>query len=369
MKLKILVVAGDGIGPEVTEQAVLALRSVAEAGGHDFQFEEAAIGGAAIRAHGSPLPPETLAAALESDAVLLGAVGGNEWNSLPPDRRPEAGLLQLRQALGGFANLRPSFAWPALTAQSPLRPEVVEGSDILFVRELLGGLYFGEPRAWDRDANSAWNTMRYTRDEVVRVARVAFELASARRRKVTSVDKANVLEVSQLWRAAVIEVAREYPQVTLEHQYVDACAMHLMTSPRNFDVVVTENLFGDILSDEAAVITGSLGMLPSATIGGRVNLYEPVHGSAPDIAGRGIANPLGAILTAALLLRHSAKLEHEAAGIEAAVREVLEHGHRTADLVRGAAAGQPVVSTEEMGSHVLRSLSRLLGRRLQAVQA
>ncbi len=334
MKLKILVVAGDGIGPEVTREAVNVLRSVAEVGGYDFQFSEALIGGAAIRAEGSPLPQKTLDAALASDAVLLGAVGGNEFNSLPPDRRPEAGLLQLRKALGGFANLRPAFAFPALAANSPLRPEVIEGADILFVRELLGGLYFGQPRAWQRESNSAWNTMRYTRDEVVRVARVAFELASKRRKKVTSVDKANVLEVSQLWRATVTEIAAQYPDITLEHQYVDACAMHLMNTPRNFDVVLTENLFGDILSDESGVITGSLGMLPSATVGGAINLYEPVHGSAPDIAGKGIANPLGAILTAAMLLRHTAHLEGEAEAVESAVRTVLERGYRSADLLR-----------------------------------
>ncbi|HEY0794187.1 MAG TPA: 3-isopropylmalate dehydrogenase [Acidisarcina sp.] len=363
MKLKILVVAGDGIGPEVTAQAVSVLGVIAEAGGHHFDFQEAAIGGAAIRQHGSPLPQTTLDAALESDAVFLGAVGGNEWNSLSPNRRPEAGLLQLRQALGGFANLRPSFAWPALAANSPLRPEVVEGADILFVRELLGGLYFGEPRAWDHDQNRAWNTMRYSRNEVERIAKVAFELASKRRNKVISVDKANVLEVSQLWRSVVTEVAQQYPGVTLEHQYVDACAMHLMNGPRNFDVVVTENLFGDILSDEAAVITGSLGMLPSATIGGKVNLYEPVHGSAPDIAGKGIANPLGAILTAALLLRHSAGLEQEAVEIETAVRTVLEHGYRTADLARNSTSELTVISTGLMGERVQHALRHVIERR------
>jgi 3-isopropylmalate dehydrogenase len=356
VKLKVLVCAGDGIGPEVTREAVRILTSVAEFGGHEFQFTEMPIGGIAIRQEGSPLPSPTLEAALASDAVLLGAVGGNEFNSLPPDRRPEAGLLKLRQALGGFANLRPSFAYQALSTNSPLRPEVVDGADILFVRELLGGLYFGEPRAWNRETGAAWNTMRYTHDEVVRVTRVAFGLARQRRKKVTSVDKANVLEVSQLWRATVIEVAKEYPDVTLDHQYVDACAMHLMNTPRNFDVVVTENLFGDILSDEAAVITGSLGMLPSATIGGAVNLYEPVHGSAPDIAGKGIANPLGAILTAAMLLRHSAKLEEDAQAVELAVRKVLEQGYRTADLLRGEQAGQRV-STQEMGELVYKALS------------
>ena len=362
MKLKILVVAGDGIGPEVTREAVKVLRSVAEVGGRDFQFAEALIGGAAIRAEGNPLPQKTLDAALASDAVLLGAVGGNEFNALPPDRRPEAGLLQLRQALGGFANLRPAFAYPALAANSPLRPEVIEGADILFVRELLGGLYFGQPRAWQRESKSAWNTMRYTRDEVVRVARVAFELASHRRKKVTSVDKANVLEVSQLWRATVTEIAAQYPDVTLEHQYVDACAMHLMNTPRNFDVVLTENLFGDILSDESGVITGSLGMLPSATVGGAINLYEPVHGSAPDIAGKGIANPLGAILTAAMLLRHTAHLEAEAQAVESSVRTVLERGYRSADLLRAGDARQPATSTEEMGAFVNSILNDTLDR-------
>jgi 3-isopropylmalate dehydrogenase len=362
LKLKILVVAGDGIGPEVTREAVNVLRSVAEVGGHEFQFTEAPIGGAAIHAEGSPLPQKTLDAALASDAVLLGAVGGNEFNSLPPDRRPEAGLLQLRKALGGFANLRPAFAFPALAANSPLRPEVIEGADILFVRELLGGVYFGQPRAWQRESNSAWNTMRYTRDEVVRVARVAFELASKRRKKVTSVDKANVLEVSQLWRATVTEIAAQYPDITLEHQYVDACAMHLMNTPRNFDVVLTENLFGDILSDESGVITGSLGMLPSATVGGAVNLYEPVHGSAPDIAGKGIANPLGAILTAAMLLRHTAHLEGEAQAIESAVRTVLERGYRSADLLRAGDARQAATSTEELGKVVNGILNDTLDR-------
>jgi 3-isopropylmalate dehydrogenase len=364
MKLKILVLAGDGIGPEVTREAVRVLRTVAEAGGHTFNFEEKLIGGVAIKAEGTPLPQATLDAALDSDAVLLGAVGGNEFNSLSPDKRPEAGLLAIRQALGGFANLRPAFAHPALAVNSPLRPEVIEGADILFVRELLGGLYFGQPREWDRTKGEAWNTMRYTREEVIRVARIAFELASRRRKKLTSVDKANVLEVSQLWRSAVSELAPQYPDVTLDHQYVDACAMHLMNSPRSFDVVLTENLFGDILSDESGVITGSLGMLPSATIGGKVNLYEPVHGSAPDIAGKGIANPLGAILTAAMLLRHSAGLEQEAQTIEAAVRKVLDAGHRTADLLRGVATEQTATSTSEMGALVHQSFSTIMDRRL-----
>jgi 3-isopropylmalate dehydrogenase len=350
MKLKIVVTAGDGIGPEVTGEAVSVLKQIAEQGGHEFTFVEKRIGGVAIVNDGTPLPKDTLDAGLASDAVLLGAVGGNEFNSLAPDKRPEGGLLALRAALGGYANLRPCFSFKELTVNSPLRPEIVDGTDILFVRELLGGAYFGKPRAWDKEKAVGYNTMIYTRDEVARVARIAFQLAQKRRKKLTSVDKANVLEVSQLWRAAVEEVAKEFPDVTLEHQYVDAMAIHIMNRPRDFDVVVTENLFGDILTDESGVITGSLGMLPSATIGGKVNLYEPVHGSAPDIAGKGLANPLGAILTAALILRHSAGLEAEAAAVEAAVRKVLEQGFRTPDLARGKTEGLTVLSTKDMGA-------------------
>jgi len=368
MKLKIAVLAGDGIGPEVTNEATSILRAVAEFGGHDFSFVPLLIGGVAITEAGSPLPTATLDAALECDAVLLGAVGDNKFNSLTPDKRPEAGLLQIRQALGGFANLRPSIAYKSLAASSPLRPEVTEGVDMLFVRELLGGLYFGAPREWDRENEVAINTMRYTKAEVVRVSRVAFELAGKRRNKVTSVDKANVLEVSQLWRAAVTEVAADYPEVTLEHQLVDSMAMHIMNTPRNFDVVLTENLFGDILSDEAGVITGSLGMLPSATIGGAVNLYEPVHGSAPDIAGQGKANPLGAILTAAMILRHSAGLEQDAAAVEAAVVKVLDAGYRTSDIARGQAVGQTPVTTHEMGRLVHEALAQSIDQR-QAMHA
>jgi 3-isopropylmalate dehydrogenase len=373
MRLKIAVLAGDGIGPEVTREATNILRAVAELGGHDFTFVPGLIGGIAITETGSPLPTATLDAALECDAVLLGAVGDNKFNALPPDKRPEAGLLQIRQALGGFANLRPSIAYASLAESSPLRPEVIKDADILFVRELLGGLYFGAPRWWNKEPASgeqeeAINTMRYTKAEVVRVARVAFELAGKRRNKVTSVDKANVLEVSQLWRATVTEVAKDYPNVTLEHQLVDSMAMHIMNIPRNFDVVLTENLFGDILSDEAGVITGSLGMLPSATIGGAVNLYEPVHGSAPDIAGTGKANPLGAILTAAMVLRHSANLEQDAKAVEQAVNKVLNAGYRTADIARGQQPGQTPVSTQEMGKLVHQALAESIDRR-QAMHA
>jgi 3-isopropylmalate dehydrogenase len=368
MHLKIAVLAGDGIGPEVTREATNILHAVAELGGHEFLFVPGLIGGIAITETGSPLPTATLDVALECDAVLLGAVGDNKFNALPPDKRPEAGLLQIRQALGGFANLRPSIAYTALADSSPLRAEVTKDVDILFVRELLGGLYFGAPRWWNKETDEAINTMRYTKSEVVRVARIAFELASKRRNKVTSVDKANVLEVSQLWRAIVTEVAKDYPSVTLEHQLVDSMAMHIMNIPRNFDVVLTENLFGDILSDEAGVITGSLGMLPSATIGGAVNLYEPVHGSAPDIAGTGKANPLGAILTAAMVLRHSANLEQDAKAVEQAVHKVLNAGYRTADIARGQQPGQTPVSTQEMGKLVHQALAESIDRR-QAMHA
>ena len=354
MHLKIALLAGDGIGPEVTQEAVNVLNAVAEFGGHTFEYNSLRIGGVAIDADGTPLPDATIQGCLASDAVLLGAVGHNKFNTLPPSERPEAGLLKIRVALGGFANLRPATAYKALADNSPLRPEITDGADILFVRELLGGLYFGQPRAWDKQAGRAHNTMVYTEAEVERVARIAFELASKRpKRKLTSVDKANVLETSQMWRFVVEKVAKDFPAVTLEHQLVDSMAIHLMNRPRDFDVVLTENLFGDILSDESGVITGSLGMLPSATLGGKVNLYEPVHGSAPDIAGQGKANPIGAILTAAMVLRHSAGLEREAKIIEDAVVQVLDAGYRTTDIARGNIAGQQIVSTTKMGELVL----------------
>ena len=362
MKLKIALLPGDGIGPEVTDEAVKVLDAVAGFGKHTFEYTTLLIGGAAIDAHGAPLPDETLQQTLASDAALLGAVGDNKFNALPPSERPEAGLLKIRSELGGFANLRPATAYRALADNSPLRPEITQGVDILFVRELLGGLYFGQPRAWDKATDRAHNTMVYTRHEVERVAKIAFDIASKRdKKKVTSVDKANVLECSQLWRAVVTEIAKNYPTVTLEHQLVDSMAIHLMNRPRDFDVVLTENLFGDILSDESGVITGSLGMLPSATLGGKVNLYEPVHGSAPDIAGQGKANPIGAILTAALVLRHSAGLEAEARIIEDAVVKVLEAGYRTTDIARGDIAGQETVSTTKMGELILERVTAELG--------
>ncbi len=361
MKLKIAVLPGDGIGPEVTAQAVRVLKVVAALHGHAFEFEEWPVGGVAIKQEGAPLPSSTLDACLSSNAVLLGAVGAPEHDKLAPEARPEAGLLALRNALGAYANLRPVVAYEAISECSPLRPEIVRDADILIVRELLGGLYFGQPRGFDSEGASAFNTMRYSATEIERIAHIAFKAAEARRQKVTSVDKANVLETSQLWREVVTRVAQEYPGVSLEHLYVDACAMHLIMDPLRFDVILTENLFGDILSDEAAVIMGSLGMLASASIGGAVGLYEPVHGSAPDIAGQGVANPLGAIASAALLLRHSAQLEQESREVEAAIRAVLDAGYRTPDLYRGP--GKRVVQTSEMGSLVVEAFSDIANQR------
>ncbi|MBA3442521.1 MAG: 3-isopropylmalate dehydrogenase [Pyrinomonadaceae bacterium] len=363
MKLKIAVLPGDGIGLEVTAEAVRVLNTVAETYDHEFEFKEYLVGGRAIKEFGTPLPRATLDACLTSNAVLLGAVGAPEYDSLIQSERPEAGLLTLRRALGAYANLRPVISYESLADCSPLRAEVVSGASILIVRELLGGLYFGEPRGINRGASSqvAFNTMRYTVEEIERVARVAFTAALARRRRVTSVDKANVLETSQLWRETVTRVALDYPEVTLDHLYVDACAMHLVMNPRRFDVLLTENLFGDILSDEAAVITGSLGMLASASIGGGTDLYEPVHGSAPDIAGQGIANPLGAIASAALLLRYTARLEQEARDVEEAMRRVLDAGYRTRDLDRGHS--ELISGTAEIGTQVLESLAEILDMR------
>lgn len=358
-----MVLPGDGVGPEVTEQAVRVLREIGDVHGHDFHFAEHPVGGVAIRQAGLPLPPATLDACLAADAVLLGAIGSPEFDHLPSAQKPEAGLLLLRKSLGGFANLRPVNTYQALTGASPLRDEIAADTDILFVRELLGGLYFGEPRgiSSSNGASSAFNTMRYSAGEIERVARVAFAAALQRRRKVTSVDKANVLETSQLWRQTVTRIAADYPQVELDHLYVDAAAMHLITDPKRFDVILTENLFGDILSDEASVISGSLGMLASATIGGTVDLYEPVHGSAPDIAGRGIANPLGAIATAAMLLRYSARLEDEAADIETAIQSVLDNGYRTRDIAAGSR--RHLVSTSEMGQLVAEAIAEVADMR------
>ncbi len=363
MKYKITTLPGDGIGPEVTAEAVRVLQTIAGIHGLRFDFEEHAIGGVAIKNHGSPLPRTTLDACLSSNAVLLGAVGAPEHDRLPPNKRPEAGLLLIRSALGGYANLRPAISYGSIAACSPLRPEVACGADILIVRELLGGLYFGEPRGiYGTNGNTvARNTMRYSVAEIERVARVAFDAARKRRGKVTSVDKANVLETSQLWRQTVIRVSQNYPDVTLEHLYVDACAMHLIANPRRFDVLLTENLFGDILSDEAAVITGSLGMLASASIGGDKALYEPVHGSAPDIVGQNAANPCGAIASAAMMLRYSFGLEQDASDIELAIHDVLEAGYRTPDIAEGT--GGFVVTTSEFGELICQAVTEIADMR------
>ncbi|PYX88112.1 MAG: 3-isopropylmalate dehydrogenase [Acidobacteria bacterium] len=362
MLLKLTTLPGDGIGPEVTHQAVGVLEAVCASFGHTLQLTSKNIGGAALVASNNPLPPDTIEACLSADAVLLGAVGGPAFDHYPRHLRPESGLLRIRKELGAFANLRPAVCFPALLDSSPLRPDIVRGTDILIVRELLGGLYFGDPRSIEGSEGSrvALNTMRYGEAEIERIARVAFELARSRRHKVLSVDKANVLECSRLWREVVTRVGREYADVQLSHTYVDSASMSLVQHPADFDVILTENMFGDILSDQAGGVVGSLGLLASASVGGKVGLYEPVHGSAPDIAGKGIANPLGAILSTAMLLRHSFHLLAEAATVESAVSRVLEAGYRTRDLAR---AGQPVLTTTEMGTHVVGAVKELTAQR------
>ncbi len=352
MKIDLTVLPGDGIGPEVTAQAVAVLQAIAERFGHQLQLQEKLIGGAALSATNDPLPADTIAACLSSGAVLLGAVGSPAFDRNPGHLRPEAGLLRIRRELGAYANLRPAVFFPALEDCSPLRAEIVRGTDIMIVRELLGGAYFGQPRSIEGDAGSrvAVNTMRYGENEIERIALVAFELAMKRKKRVLSVDKANVLECSRLWRDVVTRIGKDYPEVKLGHQYVDSAAMLLVQRPGEFDVLLTENMFGDILSDQAGGVVGSLGLLASASIGGKVGLYEPVHGSAPDIAGKGIANPLGAILSAAMLLRHSFQLEKESACVESAVSAVLSKGARTADL---AGKTHKAISTSEMGDRVV----------------
>jgi 3-isopropylmalate dehydrogenase len=351
MLLNITALPGDGVGPEVTDEAIRVLESIAEVFSHQLTITRKPVGGAALLSSKGPLPADTLQACLASGAVLLGAVGGPSFDSFPSHLRPESGLLRLRRGLGVFANLRPAICFAALEDTSPLRADVVRGTDVMIVRELLGGIYFGEPRNTQGTPGNrvAIDTMRYGEAEIERIAHVGFELARTRRRKLTSVDKANVLDCSRLWREVVTRVAQQYPDVKLSHAYVDSAAMALVARPADFDVVLTENMFGDILSDQAGAVVGSLGMLGSASIGGTVGLYEPVHGSAPDIAGQGIANPLGAILSAAMLLRYSFKLETEAASVEAAVGTVLTAGARTKDLAR---AGESVLSTSAMGQKV-----------------
>jgi 3-isopropylmalate dehydrogenase len=353
LQADILVLPGDGVGPEVIRAARAVLDRVALLGGHRLSFTEAAVGGAAIDAVGDPLPHDSLSRARDVAAVLLGAVGGPKWADPSAAVRPEQGLLRLRSELQLFANLRPVPVYPVLAELAPLRKELLEGVDLLIVRELTGGLYFG-PRQEQGNGAVAYDTMLYTVPEVERVAHVAFRAALGRRRHVTSIDKANVLASMRLWRRTVDAVAKQYPKVEVDHLLVDSAAMHLMRTPARFDVVLAGNLFGDILSDEAAVLSGSLGMLPSASLGvSSLGLYEPVHGSAPDIAGRGIANPIGAILSAAMLLRHSLALEEEAGVVEGAVRKALERGLRTADL---GVASPLAVGTAAMTDAIINAL-------------
>jgi 3-isopropylmalate dehydrogenase len=356
MKLSVLILAGDGIGTEVTAEAVKVLRRISSIHKHDLSLTEGLLGGIAIHKTGSPFPDETRELALQADATLMGAVGLPEFDNAPPEKRPERGLLGIRKALGVFANLRPVRSYRALVDSSPLKNELVEGADMIIVRELTGGLYYGTPRGISGTGadERAVNTMVYTRPEIERVSHTAFQLARKRRKKLTSVDKSNVLENSQLWRKVVVDVAAQYPDVTLDHLLVDNCAMQLVLNPKRFDVILTENLFGDILSDEGAVLAGSIGMLPSASVGNqrgsgaRVGLYEPVHGSAPDIAGQGKANPLGAIGSVAAMLEYSFGLIEEASAIYAAMEKVLDSGTVTADL---KPTGKPA-TTSEVGDAV-----------------
>jgi 3-isopropylmalate dehydrogenase len=350
MNLKILLLPGDGIGTEVTSAAVQVLETVAKKFNHTLHLSEGLLGGVAIHQTGTPFPEETKKLALEADATLMGAVGLPEFDTAPPDKRPEKGLLGIRAVLDVFANLRPVRTYPALIDSSPLKNHVVTGTDMIIVRELTGGLYYGEPRGIHGDR--AFNTMAYTRSEIERVTHTAFKLARNRRKKLTSVDKSNVLEVSQFWRTVVVDVAKHYPDVTLEHMLVDNAAMQMVLKPTQFDVMLTENTFGDILSDVGGILAGSIGMLPSASLGASKGLYEPVHGSAPDIAGQNKANPLGAIGSVAAMLEYTFGLMKEADAVNAAVSKVLDSGHVTADL---RPKGKPA-TTEEVGRAVCEAL-------------
>ena len=353
MNYKIAVISGDGIGPEIVGASMKVLDAIAERFDHTFDYTEVLAGGVALDAYDIPLPQETIDICKNSDAVLLGALGGPKWDNVPGDKRPEAGLLALRKNLGLYANLRPAILYEELKEACPLKPEIIgDGLDVMVVRELTGGIYFGEK---GRDGNeSAWDIMKYSRDEVLRIARKAFNIAMKRDKKVTNVDKANVLEVSRFWRSCVEEVAEEFPEVTLNHLYVDNAAMQLVINPGQFDVIVTGNLFGDILSDEASMITGSIGMLPSASMSdGKFGMYEPIHGSAPDLAGTDKANPIATIVSVAMMLRHSFDLELEAGIIESAVKKTLSQGYRTGDIY---SEGMTLVGTKEMGQKIIENL-------------
>ncbi len=354
---KVLVIPGDGIGIEVTEVSVSILKTVGERTGVEFTLESDLLGGCAIDAHGVPVTEETIEKAKQSDAVLLGAVGGPKWENIEHHLKPERGLLELRKQLDTFANLRPAIVYTALANASTLKREVVEGVDIMVVRELTSGIYFGHPRGSEQlgeREQRAFNTLHYTTSEIERVAKMAFEIARKRKNKVTSIDKSNVLESMVLWRNTVTELHdRQFPDVTLEHLYVDNAAMQLIRRPADFDVMLAGNMFGDIISDEAAQLTGSLGMLPSASVGNEGAIYEPVHGSAPDIAGKGVANPIASVLSMAMMLRYSFDMDGAAAQVEQAVRKVLDNGYRTSDIYE---EGKTRVATEEMGSLILGEL-------------
>ncbi|PHR54991.1 MAG: 3-isopropylmalate dehydrogenase [Arcobacter sp.] len=343
---KIALIKGDGIGPEIIDEAVKVLDAVAATEGFQIKYKEVLMGGIAYDVHGDPLPQETITTAMESDAVLFGAIGGEKWDKLPREKRPESGLLRFRKELGVFANLRPATVFDELINASSLKPEIIKGVDLMVVRELIGGIYFGEPKG--RDENKGWNTMVYTRSEVNRIAHVAFKLAMERDKRVCSIDKANVLDVSQLWRDEVEEVAKEYPEIQLTHMYVDNAAMQLIRDPKQFDVMLTGNIFGDILSDEASMLSGSIGLLPSASVGNKVGVFEPIHGSAPDIAGQGIANPIATISSASMMLRYALNENAAADKIDAAIAKTLSEGYRTKDISMYDA--KEVCSTSEMGS-------------------
>ena len=351
---KIALIKGDGIGPEIVDEAVKVLDAVASYCGFSIQYEDLLMGGIAYDITGDPLPQETISGSLNSDAVLFGAIGGEKWDSLPREKRPESGLLRFRKELGVYANLRPAVVYDELANASSLKPEIVRGVDLMVVRELIGGIYFGEPKG--RDENKGWNTMVYTKNEIVRIAHQAFKIAMTRNKRVCSIDKANVLDVSQLWRETVEEVAKEYPEVELSHMYVDNAAMQLIRDPKQFDVMLTGNIFGDILSDEASMLSGSIGLLPSASVGAKIGVYEPIHGSAPDIAGQGIANPIATISSASMMLRYALGENDAADRIDAAIKRALSEGYRTQDLAQFDA--KEICSTSEMGSIIANYLEK-----------
>lgn len=364
MKYKISLLPGDGIGPEMTQAAVKVMSYVAEKYDMTIELDEGLIGGCSYEKHGNPLTDETLQACYDSDVVFLGAVGGYEWENLPHHLKPEAALLKLRKSLGLYTNIRPAKVYSSFLDSSSLKNDVLQGTDFIVLRELTGGIYFGEPRGHDKI--SGWNTMTYTREEVVRIARQAFEIANQRKQKVTSVDKANILEVSQFWREVVTEVHKGYPQIELTNMYVDNAAMQIVRDPKQFDVILTSNLFGDILSDIAGMITGSLGMLPSASIGEKYTLYEPVHGSAPNLVGQNKANPIASIASVAMMFEHSFQMTEAADLINEAIEMTLQQGLRTVDIVT---EGSQLVSTDEMTATILQNFEEIYQNHTQGVLA